>query len=275
MNEDLFQHCLDEVFDSRILEAMRYSLLAGGKRIRPTLLSYVLRGYQVDEQVGKYMMAAIEMIHTYSLIHDDLPAMDNDDLRRGRLTNHKQFDEATAILAGDGLLTYAFSYALKTPLDSTIVCQCLEILATMAGPSGMIYGQYLDMYQQVNNFDDLSKTHYYKTGCLLQAPLMIGCLLANHPEDLDRWKRVGAKLGLAFQLQDDLLDVIADEKQLGKSQSDQRNDKITSITLLGVTKTKEHIAQLFNEIEQEVQSLNGFQTQAILELIHKIQQRTY
>ena len=200
--EEVLKNCLNRLHDSRVKEAMAYSLLAGGKRIRPNLLYETLKGYGKQESCGDEYAAAIEMIHTYSLIHDDLPAMDNDDLRRGRPTCHKQFDEATAILAGDGLLTFAFETCAKAETPSDIKVRCIAMLARMAGADGMVHGQDLDMNESLcSDWNYLVDVHTYKTGCLLSIPLMIGACLCGQSEDIiEQWHSIGNMIGLAFQI---------------------------------------------------------------------------
>ena len=207
--EKVLAEKIDALADSKVKEAMRYSLIAPGKRVRPNLLYEVVKGYGLSESVADEFACAIEMIHTYSLIHDDLPAMDNDDLRRGRPTCHKQFDEATAILAGDGLLTYAFDVASSSTADPSIVVKCIQVLAQCAGSNGMVLGQDLDMNESnASDWDYVRKVHKYKTGCLLSAPLMMGALVAGKDDETVRqWHEIGISLGLAFQIQDDILDV--------------------------------------------------------------------
>jgi geranylgeranyl pyrophosphate synthase len=275
-----FEKLLDEAIDllpeGRVREAMRYSLLAGGKRIRPSLLYTALKGYGVPEETGDAFAMAIEMIHTYSLIHDDLPAMDNDDLRRGRPTCHRQFDEATAILAGDGLLTYAFETAAKSSCSERVRINALRILAEMAGAGGMVLGQDLDMSEVtgVTGWEDLKRVHRYKTGCLLSAPLMIAAWIAGHEEDEEKWHMTGEKLGLAFQIQDDIMDVRLTPEEFGKSTSDAGNDKVTSVTLLGMEEAETLMNTLYMECINETASFTGFDSAAMKELITGIQNRT-
>ena len=215
------------------------------------------------------------MIHTYSLIHDDLPAMDNDDLRRGLPTCHKQFDEATAILAGDGLLTYAFEVAASSNEDSETVIKCISILSKMAGPSGMVYGQQLDLEAEnkVIDWTMLQRIHEHKTGCLLTAPLLMACILSKHEEDILAWKKIGFSLGLAFQIQDDILDIELTAKEFGKSNSDQKNHKGTSVSILGIERAKEVMNDLYQSATHEIQSLTGFKSTELLEYVHQIQRR--
>ena len=273
--ESLLENYINSLPDSTTKSAMLYSLTARGKRIRPHLLYTVLKGYSVNPEIGNPFACALEMIHTYSLIHDDLPAMDNDDLRRGLPTCHKQFDEATAILAGDGLLTYAFEVAASSNEDSDTVIKCISILSQMAGPSGMVFGQQLDLEAENKEIDwnMLQRIHEHKTGCLLTAPLLMGCILAKHEEDIPAWKKIGFSLGLAFQVQDDILDIELTAKEFGKSNSDQKNHKGTSVSILGIERAKEVMNNLYQSATREIQSLTGFESAELLEYVHQIQQR--
>ena len=273
--ESLLENYINSLPDSTTKSAMLYSLTAGGKRIRPHLLYTVLKGYSVNPEIGNPFACALEMIHTYSLIHDDLPAMDNDDLRRGLTTCHKQFDEATAILAGDGLLTYAFEVAASSNEDSDTVIKCISILSKMAGPSGMVYGQQLDLEgeNKVIDWTMLQRIHEHKTGCLLTAPLLMACILSEHEEDILAWKKIGFSLGLAFQIQDDILDIELTAKEFGKSNSDQKNHKGTSVSILGIERAKEVMNDLYQSATHEIQSLTGFKSAELLEYVHQIQQR--
>ena len=273
--ESLLENYINSLPDSTTKSAMLYSLTARGKRIRPHLLYTVLKGYSVNPEIGNPFACALEMIHTYSLIHDDLPAMDNDDLRRGLPTCHKQFDEATAILAGDGLLTYAFEVAASSNEDSDTVIKCISILSQMAGPSGMVFGQQLDLEAENKEIDwnMLQRIHEHKTGCLLTAPLLMGCILAKHEEDIPAWKKIGFSLGLAFQVQDDILDIELTAKEFGKSNSDQKNHKGTSVSILGIERAKEVMNDLYQSATQEIRSLTGFESAELLEYAHQIQQR--
>ena len=273
--ESLLENYINSLPDSTTKSAILYSLTAGGKRIRPHLLYTVLKGYSVNPEIGNPFACALEMIHTYSLIHDDLPAMDNDDLRRGLPTCHKQFDEATAILAGDGLLTYAFEVAASSNEASDTVVKCISILSQMAGPSGMVYGQQLDLEAENKEIDwnMLQRIHEHKTGCLLTAPLLMGCILAKHEEDIPAWKKIGFSLGLAFQVQDDILDIELTAKEFGKSNSDQKNHKGTSVSILGIERAKEVMNNLYQSATQEIRSLTGFESAELLEYVNQIQQR--
>ncbi len=265
--ESLLEQAINALPKSEVRDAMQYSLMAGGKRIRPQLLFDVAKGYDICSKDVDAFAVAIEMIHTYSLIHDDLPAMDNDDLRRGKPTCHKQFDEATAILAGDGLLTYAFAVPTKNPLDLNGVCKSIAILADMAGAGGMVLGQNLDMNEELNQstWEDIINVHHYKTGCLLSAPMMIGATLAGQSDEVvKRWLQVGVTLGLAFQIQDDVLDVQLTPEEFGKSNSDERNEKVTSVTLLGLDSAEALFKKYYEEAEEMIRSFSDFNPDALL-----------
>lgn len=270
--EDKLTEMMSTVSDSRVREAMLYSLMAGGKRIRPNMLYATAHGYGLcDEDVDAFA-CALEMIHTYSLIHDDLPAMDNDDLRRGKPTCHKQFDEATAILAGDGLLTYAFETAASSPVNPSYVVKAIGVLAQMAGPSGMVLGQCLDTEEGESSvdWDALMNIHAHKTGCLLSAALMIPAVLAGcDTETVEQWHTIGDMIGLAFQIQDDILDVTLTAEEFGKSNSDVRNEKVTSVTLLGLEEAEKRMQQLYQESMQRIEAFKGFDSKELRGLIEE------
>ncbi len=274
--EDVLENALNQVTDSRVRDAMRYSLMAGGKRIRPTLMYETVKGYGCDPALADHFAAALEMIHTYSLIHDDLPAMDNDDLRRGLPTCHKQFDEATAILAGDALLTYAFREAAKTDAPAEAVLEGIRILADMAGPDGMVLGQCLDLAEErgETGWEDLKKVQKYKTGCLLSAPLMIGAVLSGHPETIEAWHEVGDMIGLAFQVQDDVLDATMTAEELGKSNSDERNQKVTAVSLFGIQGAEQIMNDLYEKSCEKIRNFGEFDAESIILILKGIQIRS-
>ena len=271
----LLAQALSDVQESRVKEAMTYTLLAPGKRIRPLLLFAILDGYDQAKEKGIALACALEMIHAYSLIHDDLPAMDNDDFRRGRPTCHKRFDEATAILAGDGLLTQAFHIASKAPLPAPELLKCIQVLAEMAGPNGMVYGQCLDMAENASyDWEMLQKVHHCKTGCLLAAPFMIGAILSAQKEEVvQKWKQIGMQTGLAFQIQDDLLDETKSAADLGKSNSDIRNHKVTSVSLCGLANAKKQMQQLYDESYRQIREISSFAPESLFTLMKMIQNR--
>ncbi len=248
------------VYYERVIDAMRYSFYAGGKRLRPMMMLESFRMFGgKDESIVKPYMAALEMIHTYSLIHDDLPAMDNDDYRRGRLTNHKQFDEATAILAGDGLLNFAFETVSNAMMKSVEAGDCnllkrqtkaLQVLGRKAGVFGMIGGQVADIEAEKKadaTKEELLFIHENKTAALIQAALTIGAILAG-ADDISKTEKIGYNVGVAFQIQDDILDKIGDEALLGKPVgSDEKNEKTTYVTLEGLDKAQADQKQLSEE----------------------------
>lgn len=244
---DYLTHSLDSLPDSRIKDAMLYSLLGGGKRVRPALLLATLRSFNIDEQLGYSAASAIEMIHTYSLIHDDLPAMDNDTLRRGRPTCHVAYDEATAILAGDGLLTQAFFEASKSKAMQDII----PYLAAYSGCDGMILGQSLDLkYENMDNItlEALKEVHYYKTGKLLTLPLICACCIADKKALIPTFEQIGMMIGLSFQIQDDILDVTSSEEVLGKNiGSDNESNKTTYVKLLGIDEANKQAEFYYDE----------------------------
>ena len=239
---------------SRTKEAMTYSLMNGGKRIRPLILFSLLKDYGFKEQLGYPCGCAIEMIHTYSLIHDDLPCMDDDDLRRGKPSCHKAYDEATAVLAGDALLTRAFQVVLESPCSSEKKCALVSKLAEYAGIDGMIYGQDLDMKAETltdARFEDLQEIEVYKTAMLLTLPMVCAAILADKEQDIPVLKEIGERLGIQFQVQDDILDVTSSATALGKSTSDTQNNKLTAVSLLGLEESQ----NLVEKLDQQIQSL--------------------
>jgi len=245
----------------RLRDSMRYSLDAGGKRIRPALIYAVLDAFSIDRAKGDATAAALEMIHTYSLIHDDLPAMDDDDLRRGRPTNHIAFDEATAILAGDALLTNAFSCLLETPASPEVKLALVERLSAAAGATGMVGGQLDDMLGErggINDVAELESIHRRKTGALLVFAVEAGGLLASvSSSDLDHLKQYGRHLGIAFQIQDDILDVTGDAEKIGKPVgSDEGNEKATYPKLLGLEGAKRALTAQVEAAEQAIDALS-------------------
>jgi geranylgeranyl diphosphate synthase type II len=218
---------------------MHYSLLAGGKRLRPVLLFASYETFQMEHAKTLRTALALEMIHTYSLIHDDLPAMDDDDYRRGALTNHRKFDEATAILAGDALLTYSFELIATDPLLSdTEKLYILQALTKASGPEGMVAGQILDIEGESMELSlkDLEKIHQYKTGALISFAITAGAYLAKvSTSQLGYLQQFAYYLGLIFQVQDDILDIVGDPEKIGKPVgSDTANEKSTYPSLLGI-----------------------------------------
>ena len=248
---------LKECAQKRVYEAARYSLLAGGKRIRPVLTLEFCRIFGGDTEDAMPFACALEMLHTYSLIHDDLPCMDNDDLRRGRPTNHKVYGEAMALLAGDALLTAAFETVLANTagLDAAQVLTGLRILAVSAGAGGMIGGQVMDMQgsQEPATLQRLTEMHLLKTGALINAACVLGAVAAGAGEDdITLAAEYGGHLGLAFQITDDILDATGDSATLGKSAGkDESANKSTYVTALGFSRASE-LARYYTEEAQRV-----------------------
>ncbi|GIO07042.1 farnesyl-diphosphate synthase [Brevibacillus reuszeri] len=242
---------------SSLYESMKYSLMAGGKRLRPMLVLAVLEALDKPIERGIPFAVALEMIHTYSLIHDDLPAMDDDDLRRGKPTNHKVFGEATAILAGDALLTRAFSYIAEQygeradDVSAKTTVNLIAELGKRAGATGMVGGQMADIEGETKqlNLEQLEFIHRHKTGDLLIAALRGGGYLAEATEaQMDALTRYGVCIGLAFQIKDDILNVEGDAAELGKAVgSDADRQKATYPSLLGLAKSKERLVALIDE----------------------------
>lgn len=262
---------------SRTRDAMFYSLLAGGKRVRPRLLLALLKGYGKEESLGYPCAAAIEMIHTYSLIHDDLPAMDDDDLRRGRPTCHIAFDEATAILAGDALLSEAFGIVMKSECSAEIRGRLVELLSAYAGVDGMILGQTLDIAaerQPVSDIEALEEIHRHKTGKLLTLPLLCAAWLGDHPQDNEALQQIGERIGLSFQIQDDILDVTRSRQELGKSTSDEKNHKSTYVSLLGIEASQALADRYYEEAMQQIKGLHA-DTQELLSFLKELKDRRH
>ncbi|MFN2308117.1 MAG: (2E,6E)-farnesyl diphosphate synthase [Gammaproteobacteria bacterium] len=267
--EAALERCLPgaDTHPARLHQAMRYAVLGGGKRIRP-LLVYAA-GAAVDAPAARLDIpaCALEFIHAYSLVHDDLPAMDDDDLRRGRATCHKAFDEATAILAGDALLTLAFQILAQAPeldLDPARRLAMVEALARAAGSRGMVGGQAIDLAAVGQSLDiaQLEDMHIHKTGALIRASVRLGALCANSPDPtrLERLDHYAKCIGLAFQIQDDILDVIGDTRTLGKTAgADSARDKPTYPALLSLDGARQRAAELLADAHQ---SLSGFGPEA-------------
>ena len=252
VEQEITQFLMEYTTDEALKESMLYSINAGGKRIRPLLLLATASSFGETLSTPIYQVAgALEMVHTYSLIHDDLPAMDNDDLRRGKPTNHKVFGEAIAILAGDGLLTGAFQLISLTQLEPLKKLLLIQQLASNSGAQGMVAGQTADILgeKQELTIEELAFVHERKTGRLIRYALLAGGVLANQPEEvLMCLQKLAGHLGLAFQIRDDLLDVVSTTEKLGKTAGkDAQEGKNTYPRLLGIEKT---YAALANEIQQ-------------------------
>ena len=263
---------------AKLYESMNYSLLMGGKRIRPIITKAVIESLGGAWDAYKDVVCAIELIHTYSLIHDDLPAMDNDDYRRGKLTNHRVYGDGMAVLAGDGLLTYAFELVSHhKELSSTQVVQIIRCLAKGAGPSGMVGGQAFDL-QSEGKFlplEELVVLHKGKTGALFSAAIEIGLIVMNAPNSVrDAYLRYADHLGLLFQITDDILDVVGTQEELGKTPgSDERQHKATYVSILGLDTAKERAQEVANLALTALHDSN--QTSPVLEgLVQYLMERT-
>lgn len=260
----------------QLREAMAYSLMAGGKRIRPIfcMASYEAAGGSEAQIIP--VASAIELIHTYSLIHDDLPSMDNDDLRRNKPTNHKVFGEATAILAGDALLTDAFSIITETALPPPVLVNVISELSHACGPEGMVGGQIVDILLEGKKADreDIYYIHTHKTGALIRCAIRIGAIIAGAGADtLDSLTVYGEKVGLAFQIIDDILDVTGTEGELGKpTGSDNMHGKNTYPSLFGLEASRDIARELIDESIRIIESLDGASTR-LIELARYILER--
>lgn len=269
---------IEEGWAKTVLEAMNYSVCAGGKRLRPMLMAETYKLFGGKDKVIEPFMAAIEMIHTYSLVHDDLPAMDNDEYRRGRKTTWVMYGDAMAILAGDGLLNYAFETALKSfempQTDLERAAKALSILAKKAGIYGMIGGQTADIEAQNPEIRQLLYIYEHKTAALIQAAMMVGAVLAGANDDQVKIVEQAAfEIGIAFQIQDDILDVTSTFETLGKPiGSDEKNQKTTYVTLQGLEKASCEQKKLSNHAIELLESLqeNGFENVFLIELIHSL-----
>lgn len=263
-----------------IMDAMEYSLMAGGKRLRPMLMQETYRLFGGTEKVIEPFMAAQEMIHTYSLVHDDLPAMDDDELRRGRKTTHVVYGEDMGILAGDALLNYAFETAAaafdKYPEKALQIGKAMKILGNKAGIYGMLGGQVVDVKETGHAVDKdvLDFIYALKTGALLESSMMIGATLAGaDDESITLIEKVASKVGLAFQVQDDILDVTSTAEVLGKPiHSDEKNEKTTYVTLLGIDKAEKTVEKESVEAIELLKSLpvrNDYLEWLLTQLIHR------
>ncbi len=284
----------EDKLQKSVIEAMNYSVTAGGKRLRPLLMQETYRMFRGQDEIIEPFMAAIEMIHTYSLVHDDLPAMDNDTLRRGRETTWKKYGDAMAILAGDGLLNFAYETAFKcfdiveeesgnsgstheTISSKYLSCaNALKILSLKAGIFGMVGGQCLDVEAEKKNLtlseEELLFIHEHKTAALIQSCFMIGGALAGAgTRQIEKLEKIGYNIGVAFQIRDDLLDVIGDTDTLGKNVgSDEKDGKKTYVTLHGIEQSEEDEKKLTEEALEILASLPGkheFMEELILSLL--------
>ena len=272
----------EEGFQKTLLEAMNYSMNAGGKRLRPLLMLQTYKLFGGGSAVVEPFMAAMEMIHTHSLIHDDLPAMDNDEYRRGRKTTHVVYGEAMGILAGDALLNYAYETASKAFVlepDNQNVGRAFHILASKTGVYGMIGGQSVDVENEKNanismSQEQLDFIYRLKTSALIEASMMIGAVLTGAGEEqVKQVEKIAEDVGLAFQIQDDILDVTSTMQVLGKPiRSDEKNGKTTYVTLKGLETARKEVEEISRRAVERMDGLQGeneFLRALILQLIHR------
>ncbi|MFC0269892.1 polyprenyl synthetase family protein [Metabacillus herbersteinensis] len=261
IEEQLLSYIHELKAPETLKKSMLYSLEAGGKRLRPILVLATMNDYNKNENIGVAVACAIEMVHTYSLIHDDLPCMDDDDLRRGKPTNHKVYGEATAVLAGDGLLTQSFQLIANTPtIDSNTKVRLMTELVKAAGPEGMVGGQVADMEGEAKQLSlkELEYIHENKTAKLLGYSVVSGAILANAPEDdLEKLQLFSYHLGIAFQIRDDILDIEGNEEVIGKPVgSDTYNEKTTYPAILSLDGAKQKLVQHIEAAKSELHNLS-------------------
>ena len=253
----------EEGFARTMAQAMNYSMLAGGKRLRPILIQETYRLFGGEGKVVEPFMAGMEMIHTHSLIHDDLPALDNDDYRRGRLTTHKVYGEAMGVLSGVALLNYAYETMLQAfslTEDQSRVIHVLRVMAEKTGIHGMLGGQSVDVENDGKPLEKEILDYIYrnKTSALIEASMMTGAILAGADEqEVSVVEEAAGNIGLAFQIQDDILDVTSTDEELGKPvHSDEKNNKVTYVTLFGIEKASEQVELLSETAVELLKSLN-------------------
>lgn len=269
----------EEGFAVNMAQAMNYSMLAGGKRLRPLLMEETYRLFGGEEKVIEPFMVGMEMIHTHSLIHDDLPAIDNDDYRRGRLTTHKVYGEAMGVLSGAALLNYAYEVMLQAftlTKESERVVKALTLMANKTGIYGMLGGQSVDVENDGKPLTKEMLDYIYrnKTSALIEASMMTGAILAGAGEqEVEIIGEAAGKIGLAFQIQDDILDVTSTEEELGKPvHSDEKNNKVTYVSLFGIQEASEQVKRLSEEAVSLIRGLyqkNEFLCTLIQELVSR------
>ncbi len=272
----------EEGYQKTVASAMDYSVKVGGKRLRPIFMYETYKMFGGDGEVVEYFMAAMEMIHTFSLVHDDLEALDNDAFRRGRKTTHVIYGEGMAVLAGDGLLNLAYETAIKAfgakGADTERVIRALEVLSTKSGLKGMIGGEACDVdadeKKRALDMEELTFIHEHKTGALIQASMVIGAILAGASEkDIEKISEMAMLVGVAFQIEDDILDVEGDVKLTGKpTGSDARNNKVTYVTLRGLDGAREDAASMSEkaiEIFDSIGRENAFLRDLIISMVNR------
>lgn len=276
----LYKFCVkEEGLQNIILEAINYSLKAGGKRLRPMLILETLKLFGGKEEEAYPFMAAMEMIHTYSLVHDDLPAMDNDMYRRGRKTTHAVYGEAMGILAGDGLLNLAYETMSNAVINSenpSLAAKAMQVIANKSGIYGMVGGQTVDIINEGKemSLDTINFIHKLKTAALIEGSMMAGAILSGaSEEDVAKVEKIASNIGIAFQIQDDILDVTSTTEVLGKPvHSDEKNNKSTYVTLMGIEQSKKMVENYSKEAVELLNTINGnniFLEKLIVKLINR------
>lgn len=273
------EQLLEPLSNNQLHKALRYTCLTAGKRFRPLLIYFTGLSFGAHQQAMDYPAAAIEMIHNYTLIHDDLPCMDDDDLRHGQPTCHKEFGEATAILTGDALLAYAFEIITsdKTSLSPRQQVAIVQEVSRACGPQGITLGQHLDMNpEDTSSLSQVETIHYHKTATLIQASIVVGALCGTEsidPQTLNALHQCGEKLGLAYQIQDDVLDLVASSEHLGKTaQKDAQQDKHTYSALAGIDKASDNAQKLYSEARSILNTCD-LQDSPLAQLIEHFSQR--
>ena len=271
---------------AQVIEAMRYSVMAGGKRLRPMFLMETCDMYGGRIELAAPFMAALEMIHTYSLVHDDLPAMDNDEYRRGRETTWRVYGEGMAVLTGDALLNFAYETAIKAfdavtnRKESGNVIEALGLLMRNAGIYGMVGGQCADLEAEKDpasaDADDLMYIHKHKTACMIESGVQIGAMIAGAPgEDVESLGKIAENIGIAFQIQDDILDVTGSSEELGKmTGSDEKDNKLTYVTMHGLEQSRKDVRALSEQALAQFDALSA-RNDFLRRLIEKLITRNY
>ena len=278
VEEIIYGYCPDEFGkQSLIFEAMNYSVKAGGKRLRPILMIETFKLFGEDEELVYPFMAAIEFIHTYSLVHDDLPAMDDDEFRRGQKTTHAKYGEDIGILAGDGLLNYAYEVMSEAVVKNPAASKAMAVIAKKAGSYGMVGGQTVDVINEGKKLDieTINFIHNLKTAALIEASMMAGAILGGATdEQVLQVESIAKNIGMAFQIQDDILDVTGDEAKLGKPVlSDEKNEKDTYITLIGLEESQQKVKDLSNLAIDGIKALGD--NEFLVTLVEKLISREY
>lgn len=269
--ENYINSYFDGLDDNLVVQAMKYSM-DGGKRIRPEIIFALVKGFQIEEKRAYPCALALEMIQTYSLIHDDLPGMDNDDLRRGKPSCHKAFREDIAILAGDGLLTHAFGVIADSDYEDSIKVKMISTLSSYAGLNGMVFGQLLDVTESVEKTSEgLKLIQDNKTGGLFKIACLFACYLAGN-DNYKLFTQLGSKIGIIFQNQDDLFDAIKSEEEVGKSLSQVDKDKFTALSVYSVEDLKAVIDSEFEELDNLLNEIN-FDSSYIKKILEKVKNR--